>query len=301
MTTIKRRLERLIDERSGEWLDEQVVWLGDYDETVLTDVSGVLSARQVNGKVIRVHNSAHVPPTFDLQVRIGRSKSLPTIWQIIAVRETYISPAAGGELAYHHEQHEFPGGDTVWIDPKQIMRLTVLVEDGENFIVRVIGSVIRTTSGLAQIGTQSLDLSSYVVTAGAKFLTIQADDDGVLGVVEGDVFGSPLIATFEDVPAPDADKYMIAFVLLYEGQTELVNDDIRIPFMFHGGGTTFVTWGNITGTLADQTDLQDEFDLKADAGHEHVGIGAELLMEDGVTFPPVPLTNETGDDWMYDN
>jgi hypothetical protein len=234
MATIRQRLTKLIDERAGEWLDEQVVWLGDYDQTVLTDTAGMFSARQVNGKVIKVYNSAHVPPTFDLQVKVGRSKSLPNIWQIIAIRETYTEPAAGGELAYHHEQHEFPGGDTVWVDPKQILRLTVLVEDAAAFIVRVIGSVIRTTSGIAQVNTQSVDLSSYVPATGAVFVTIQADDDGLLSVVEGDVFASPFIGTFADVPAPDADKYMIAFVLLHEG--------------------------NISGTLSNQTDLQNALD-----------------------------------------
>jgi hypothetical protein len=25
----------------------------------------------------------------------------------------------------------------------------------------------------------------------------------------------------------------------------------------------------------------------------------ELLMQNGVTFPPVPLTNEAGTDWLY--
>lgn len=36
-----------------------------------------------------------------------------------------------------------------------------------------------------------------------------------------------------------------------------------------GGGGGSSTWGSITGTLADQTDLQDALDAKADAAHTH--------------------------------
>ena len=35
-----------------------------------------------------------------------------------------------------------------------------------------------------------------------------------------------------------------------------------------GGGT----WGSITGTLSDQTDLQDALNAKADTGHTHTGL-----------------------------
>ena len=295
---LRKTLKKVTAPQTG-WLDVFPAIMGRADGTVLTGVNGVVYVRNIlNGQLLAVYNSA-VPNIPLLQVEVGRRVDTPGLWQVKGTLESFDVPAgssSGSSVTDHHAQHEFPNSDTVWIDPKQILRLTVLVEDADDFIVRVVGSVIRTTSGLAQINTQSVDLSSHVPAAGALFVTLQADDDGVLSVVEGDVFGSPLAGTFEDVPAPDADQYMIAFVLLYAEQVLLSNDDIRIPHLFHGGGTTFVTWGNISGTLADQTDLQAALDAKLD-----VDDFPQIVMEDGVTFPPVPITNEDGDDWIYSN
>lgn len=59
-----------------------------------------------------------------------------------------------------------------------------------------------------------------------------------------------------------------------------------------------------THVEADVTDL-DHF---AEADHDaldHSGLtgvgGGELLMQDGVTSPPVPIENEAGDDWLYED
>ncbi len=39
-----------------------------------------------------------------------------------------------------------------------------------------------------------------------------------------------------------------------------------------GGGGGAAEWGDITGTLSDQTDLQSALDGKADTGHNHTGV-----------------------------
>jgi hypothetical protein len=230
MPNLRKQLNQIIDSRSSEWLDRQVVRLGDLEGQVLTETSGVLYARQVNGKVIRAYNAAQVPATFDLQVLVGRDRNLPNVWQIIAIRETYGTPAGGGQLAFHHTQHEFPNSDTVWIDRKQIVPLTVLVHDAANFIVRVFGSIVHTANGIRIINTQLIDLSSYVITSGAKFVSIESDGDGDLSVHDGTVFAAPDVGAYTDIPVPDPGKYLVAFILLHEGQEELSDDDIRVPF-----------------------------------------------------------------------
>jgi len=269
---LRKVLKKVTTPQTG-WLDVFPAILGRADGTVLTGVNGVVYVRNIlNGQLLAVYNSA-VPNIPLLQVEVGRRVDTPGLWQVKGTLESFNVPAgssSGGTVADHHQQHEFPHSDTVWIDPKQILRLTVLVEDADDFIVRVIGSVIQTTSGVAQIDSQSLDLSSYLPAAGAVFLTIQADNDGVLSVVEGDVFESPFAGTFADVAAPDVDHHMIAFVLLHDSMTQLSNDDIRIPFQFGGEATVTEPTGS-----------------------------SRVVMEDGVTFPPVPVTTEDGTDWIY--
>lgn len=53
-----------------------------------------------------------------------------------------------------------------------------------------------------------------------------------------------------------------------------------------------------TGSIA-ATDVQAA--LEEVAAEAAAGAGAgELLMQDGVTNPPVPIENEAGDDWLYE-
>lgn len=303
-TMLSKRLNKKIEVMSAPWLDEQLVRLGNYSNEVLSDEAGMYYARQYNGEVIKVYNGrANAPATFDLHVRVGREKSVPDIWQIIRVQQDYTTPAEQGYIAPHHKQHEFNQPDMVYIDRRQILQLTVLVSDAAGFIVTVFGSIIRVPAGLAKVETQSVDLSSYVVTTGAKFVNIECDDSGVISVNAGTAFSSPMAATVGNIPAPDPDKFMIATVLLYEGQVELLNTDIAIPYLFFGGGASSMTveWGNVGGILSDQIDLVAALVLKSDTSHTHGAEGIQLLMEDGVTFPPVPLTNEDGTDWIYND
>lgn len=271
MPTPKKALRNLIEKESAEWIDRQPAWLGDYSHTVLTDVAGTFFARLINGKVIKVYNQARVPPTYDLQVLIGRRKSLPRTWQIIEVIESYTIPAANGEIEYHHQQHEETGPDRVNLDRKQINQFTVRVYDGLSFIVKVGGGVFVTASGLAQVNTQLVDLSSYVGVKSAYFVTIETDEAGVLTVNDTGVdFGSPLVGNVSYVPAPPAGQTMLSYILLSEAYSELLDEHIRVPMPlgFNASGyLTSVSWGDIVGTLADQTDLQAALDALVPTTH----------------------------------
>src|SRR5690349_24947854 len=112
---IKQALQFMIDLRAAEWLDPQIVRLGkDATQLVETGKPGVLWARLANGKPIQIHvgsSSVSVPSHFDLRLKVGRKKSQPTVWQVIQKLEDYDAPAGGGELTYHHKQHEEDGGD----------------------------------------------------------------------------------------------------------------------------------------------------------------------------------------------
>jgi len=86
-----------------------------------------------------------------------------------------------------------------------------------------------------------------------------------------------------------------------------------------GGGVAEVTWslpsgtpgGELGGTWASPTvdathagsahlALGSTSATAAAGDHTHAGVYVgELLMQDGVTSPPVPIENEAGDDWLY--
>lgn len=77
-----------------------------------------------------------------------------------------------------------------------------------------------------------------------------------------------------------------------EGQVCLVINNICSPCTGGGGGT----WGGITGTLSDQTDLQTALDGKSDTGHTHA---LSDITQSGATTNQVPKWN--GSAWVPAN
>lgn len=228
-----KELISVIAANSADWLEQVPAVLGDLQGNVYAGGS-LVHARLDNGYPIVALNYV-APLIFDLHVLVGRNKAQPGFFQVISVRETYTNPASGF-IKYHHEQHEFPNADTVWVDRKQIMPLTILVNpdppDGfdDNFTVRIFGNVAQTATGIQLIDTQDLDLSSYVPSDGAKYVSFEVDDDGVVSLNEGDTVGSAELLTEADIPTPGPGKYFLGYVVLYELQAELSNDNIRVAF-----------------------------------------------------------------------
>jgi len=305
----KKLFDKLTEQRGDQWLEKIPAWLGDHTGQVSTGTPGLIFVRTAEGQVLTVFNNI-APSEYNILVKIGRSKDQPHLWQVIERREVWSVPASSS-VVHHHQQHMFMAPDMVPIDRKQILALTVLVSDPANFIVRVYGSVVHTATGIRKIETEDIDLSSYVVTEGAKFVSIESDDDGVLTVHEGTAFDAPEIGTYADVPVPDPGKYLIAFVLLYDGQSQLSNNDIRVPFplgvIAKGSGLQIdeaaadtpadgdkfgfwdivddalksITWANIKATL------KTYFDAEYSAlGHVHDAAD--------VTYTPADLTDWTG-------
>ena len=332
---LRQQFESMIDRRSAEWIDRQVVRLGkDSTQLIETGIPGVLWARLRNGRPIKVHvKSAAVPSQFDLHLLIGRRRSQPAIRQVITSLEDYDGPAGGGQLTYHHKQHEEAGGDRLNLSWKQIVARSVRVKDSAGFVVRVFGDPDLTPNGYVLIRTQDLDLSSFVPTDGALFVAIESDDDGELSTNDGDPFAAPGAGTAADYPVPAAGKYTRAFVLLFEGQTALLDEHIIIPKppSFNPANYSDVSHVHALDDLSDvdapaPTDGQVlTYDFYAeewiaadptggggieeapedgqlygrkDAAWEVVP-GSRLVMATGVTHPPVPVENAEGDDWIY--
>ncbi len=314
-TRLRKSLKKLSQPQTG-WTNVFPAIMGKVDGTVLTAIPGLVWIRNIlNGQTLAVHNGA-VPNIPLLQVEVGKRVDQPGLWQIKGTMEPFSTPATGGTgtpVSEHHSSHEYPNSDTVWIDRKQIKHLTVLVSDAANFIVKLLGGIVLTPNGIVKIATQTVDLSSYVPTDGAVFVSIESDDDGVITVNTGTGFASPAIATVDDIPSPAAGQYTRAYVLLYQGQTALSNNDIVVPMppdfnptAFSGSAHTHVIFNDGEGDPEDVTAAAADPGVSTYAArrdhvhHTSVVSAVELLMEDGPTFPPVPLTNEDGTDWIYD-
>jgi hypothetical protein len=251
---LRKVLKKVQKPQSG-WLDIFPAVIGKADGTVPTGTAGEIYVRNIlNGQVIRVHNTS-VPNIAMLQVEVGRKVEHPNLWQVKGERETFPVPAGSGYVPYHASQHVFPAADTVFSDRKQIVPLTILVKDAGNFVVSVYGAIVHTANGIRMISTEDIDLSSYVPDIGAVYVSIECDDDGALTVHEGTAFASPASATVDDIPTPASGKYFLGFILLYEGQTELSNSNIRVVFPLGGVVSgTHAIFSDAEGDPADVTE-----------------------------------------------
>lgn len=277
-----KSLRRQIGKFGSEWVDEpQGAFLGDYAGTVVSPTAGMYYARLYNGKVVPVFNAANLQAKFDLHVTVGRKKSRPDRWLIIEERGSHLPSAGHSGVGAHWHQHTVNGWDRLPVDIKQIVQYAIQVTDAEGFIIGVNGRVSPTSTKIAKIPSQFLDLSSYVVTSGAKYIGIEMDGDGILSLNEGDEFTSPATATDDDFPIAEDEKRTLAFVLLYESQDVLSDADIVIVTpnaVVSGGVSGTISYGDIEGTLSDQTDLQAALDAKADSDHEH-DLDAQSIQE----------------------
>ena len=286
--------------------------LGDHTGQVTTSTAGMINVRTTEGQNLVVFNNV-APAEGDIWVTIGRSKDQPQLWQVISRREVWNVPGSSS-VVHHHWQHEFDAPDELPVDRRQILQLSVRVYDAAGFVVKVGGSAAHTAAGIREIATQFVDLSSYVPTAGAKIINIETDDDGILSVHEGSVYGSPLIGTVDNIPVPEPGKYLIAYVLLFEGQAALLNEHIRVPFplgvIAKGSGLQIneaaadtpadgdlfgfwdivdevlksITWANIKATLKTYFDT-----LYSGLGHTHSAPDAAV-----VTYTPLVLADWNG-------
>jgi hypothetical protein len=246
MTTLSQSLRNLIQRVSDPWTDEQPAWLGDENGIVVTSIAGMYNARLLSGKVIQVYNQARVPPDYDIPVRIGRRRDIPTIWQIIDARQPYPVPVGGGRIEYHHEQHEFMQPDMVMLDRRQINSFSILVSDAANFVVTVFGGIFPATDGsMVKVDHQTVDLSSYVGGASAYYVSIETDETGTLSLHAGTDFGAPEASNESYVPVPDPGKYMIGYVLLYDGQEELLNEHVSVPMVLATNPSDFATHDHV--------------------------------------------------------
>jgi hypothetical protein len=224
----RKRLTRRIDKRLKReglpYLEKISADMGDHDGVVaVPGTSNMVYVRVSNGQVVKVFNDL-APNEYNRKVTIGRDKYQPTIWKIIDIRWVYDTDEDHAHLLYHHEQHEYPNPDAVFVRRDQFSPLLILPAGGFN--VRFYGDVIYKFGMSAPIRVENadIDLSSYVITAGAKYVRLDVDTSGTLVYTVGNLVGSRDVLEVEPLPIPGVDSFPVAAFIFYEGQTELRRD-----------------------------------------------------------------------------
>lgn len=191
-------------------------FLGNLSGTVQADKSGNVYATLLNGEVLTVYNGM-VPNVARLPIVIGYGGTDKL--HILRSRDVYVTPPFP-DVPGHASLHTFPGVDTVPIRSEQF--LPGLVTPKAGLTVRIYSCVYELADGFHALATQDLDLTSSVPGSGALYARLEADDTGAVTISLGSTVDSRAELEFSDIPAADPEKYSLAAVKLYIGQTNFI-------------------------------------------------------------------------------
>ncbi len=195
---------------------------------------GYVVVRDMSGNLSIAYNQ-RVPLVPGLAIKVGYDSLQPVLFQVLSVRDYLLENPALGVPA-HHEKHEFPSNDTVFVSSFQF--LPGMIYTGEaGFIVTLYPFFFKKADGSrGYMRAQTLDLSSYVPTTGAQAFTICVNDDNGITVVAGSTSGGIGTLTISNFPTIlDPTLHEIWGVRLYAGMADVAYTDCY-DFRFGGIG-----------------------------------------------------------------
>lgn len=255
-----RRIVKLLKKKEAPQLMRALI------VSAVSGRKGYVTVSLPDGSIMDVLNQ-RVSTIANLQVWLGIDPLLPDTLQVMGTQEIF-EQGTGYNIQDHHESHEFPSKDTVWVQGGQIVPLNVLPYSG--LTVMVYGSVMYVSGVWTKVANQTLDLTSSKPTSGARYVLIQTNSSGTLSVVNGTVLGAKGSLTAADIPAPSAGCFPIAAIIMYSDQTAISRDtragglndfaeDLRFSGFAWSGGAGYDLGAGIHGASASAVTDADEF------------------------------------------
>lgn len=206
--------------------------------------SGYVVVRDMSGNLSVAYNQ-RVPLTPGLAIKVGYDPIQPVLFQVLSIRD-YLVENPALNVPAHHETHEFPGTDTVFVSSFQFLP-GMIYTTGNGFIATVYPIFFRKDTGKpGYFPGAEIDLEPYVPTAGAQVFTLCSDNSGNLVVIAGNSAGSIGLLSIEDFPKI-TDCHELWGVRLYAGMPGVGYQDCY-DFRF-GGSSSGGGGGGDTSTL----------------------------------------------------
>lgn len=251
---LRKRYVKSVRTIAGTY-DKRAARIGKTKTVIQTAIPGVIYCRLSNGQVISAVNSI-APLIFDYPVTVGRNPK-NQYWEVIEIRQPYAVPLQGG-LVDHHETHEYPNRDTVFVHGEQFLPFDVLPDQDNAFHVNIYGGVVTINDTRYLIDNQTMDLSAYALSTGAKWLLLEINSSGELDVVLSADYGSKEALTPDLVPPPDESAWDMCAIKFYAGQATLQrNPNGTDDFLDLRWGRSAVRPGSDTNAI--HIDRADEF------------------------------------------
>lgn len=127
--------------------------------------------------------------------------------------------------------YQYLGLDPIYVNWRQITPLGVFPLDNASMNVQIWAGYIPRAGGATFVNTQTVDLTSHIPGSGARYVLISYDSTGAVVVTDGAINAGGFAAlTAADIPATPAGNWRSAAVVLYAGQTAVVETRSEIDF-----------------------------------------------------------------------
>lgn len=267
MQTLKNTRRTMRSLLESNKISEAPVWLGNlYTGQKKSDQQGYIYVTYMDsGDVVTVFNNV-VPVIFRSQIIIGYDKKNTDEIRVLRSRNQF-SEKPFADLPNHAFSHQWPNWDTLYFRQEQFQ--TGLVDPIAGTLTVRVNTFNYVLDGIPHTCPEKVvDISAEIPTSGANYMWLEIDENKDITFNHGDDYANRFVLTPENLPEISAGKMAIVGIKVYLGQVECIRTktdsdfyDPRFAFRGSGGGSSTV-WGDITGALSDQTDLQAELDLK---------------------------------------
>ena len=261
-------------------------WTGDGLGTTASnyyyyDKKEYIWAREEDGRPFPVLNRGNVQPAINIPVVLGYDDIVPEFEQVLAVNWDALPSGTGGSSIYniggHHEQHEWRGGDEVFLDSRQFLPGLVTPTKPPSMQIKIKGFPYYTDKWHYFTEETGTDLTSEVPSSGsAKVILVAFDlDDQEVDYIVGDEF---LIQSTWDTFIGASDVY---------GHTP--NPQPRhkpLGGLILSSSTTKLDWDSTTDNIFDTR-------LHFDRAERATAVGQISISSDGATLrPKIPVTDK---------
>lgn len=232
------------------------------------------------------------PPNDGLRVMVGTTADQPNLIQIVSWNDSVLDDTVNDHVKNHGEQHAYLGGDTVWVDWRQIM--TFRVQPYSGLTVYVNGGVLPRSGADLQIIPQIIDLTSSVPGSSgqSRYALLSINTVGEIVVTDGSIVTPVMALDASDVPNTPAGNFRIAAVALQYGQTLITESllqrdilDLRWPqeSMAGSGVITPAMLANASAQYKYLVSGSTPFSYAESAGALNISSGKTLTVPASIT------------------
>ncbi len=241
-------------------------------------------AREEDGRPFPVLNRGNVQPAINVPIILGYDDITPEFEQVLGVNWDALPSGTGGSAIYnigaHHEQHEWRGGDEIFIDSRQFLPGVVTPTNPPSMQVKVKGFTYYTDRWYQFTEETSTDLTSEIPSSGSgKIVLVAFDlDDREVDYISGDEFA---------VGQQTWDSFLSGSVTdVFQVTPDPQPRHKPLGALFLSSSTTKLDWDLVTDNIFDTR-------LHFDRAERATAVGQIQISLDGSTFRPrIPITEK---------